>query len=100
MIAKGIFEGVQKLESFNILDVPDKVISKVACTVATVEKIGIRIEWLAKVICDICARKSLHSSTEGRAALDSSWSYRGKWARGKILAGVRSEMSLRNLPSG
>lgn len=40
LILKGIFEGVQALESFVVLVVPDKVISSVACTVATAEKMG------------------------------------------------------------
>lgn len=42
LILNKIFESVQELEPFDILDVPEEVISKVARTVAAVEKMGIR----------------------------------------------------------
>lgn len=55
LILKEIFVGVQKLEFFNILHVPNQVVSKVARTTAP-EKIGIQIRWLGRVI-GICAQK-------------------------------------------
>lgn len=54
-ILKEIIEGVQKLESFVILDVPDEVVSWMARTVDAVEKMGNQIEWLDSVIGEICA---------------------------------------------
>lgn len=56
-----IFVYVQKLESFNILDVPIDVVSKVERIVAGTEKMGIMIGWLDKVIRDVCAKR-VHSS--------------------------------------
>lgn len=38
LILNTIFKGVQKLESFAILNVPDEVVSKVARTVAVAQK--------------------------------------------------------------
>lgn len=38
LILRGIFEGLQELESFSILDVPDAVTSRVAQVVPTLEK--------------------------------------------------------------
>lgn len=57
LVLKGIFEGVGTLESFAILDVPDQVISKVTRIAMAVEKIGIKIALVDKVIGDICARR-------------------------------------------
>lgn len=56
-----IFVYVQKLESFNILDVPIDVVSKVERIVAGTEKMGIMIGWLDKVIRDVCGKR-VHSS--------------------------------------
>lgn len=56
LILKGIFEGVQELESFSILDVPDVVISRVALVVSAVEKSGIRIDWLDRLIGEVSSR--------------------------------------------
>lgn len=55
LILRGIFEGVQELESFHILDVSDQVISGVACLVAAADKAGVRIGCLDKVIGEIYA---------------------------------------------
>lgn len=57
LISKEIFEGVQKLESFDILDAPYEVVFKVAPTVATAKKMVIEIKWLDKVLKDICAKR-------------------------------------------
>lgn len=42
VILMGIFEGVQELESFSVLDVPDEVIARVAKVISTAEKFGVR----------------------------------------------------------
>lgn len=41
LLLKGIFEALQELESFVVLDVPDVVISRVARMVSTAEKSGV-----------------------------------------------------------
>lgn len=46
LVLKGIFEGVQALESFTFLKVPDETISSAGRCVATVEKMGVKIDWL------------------------------------------------------
>lgn len=40
-----IYQFVRKLKTFNILDVPDNVLSKVASTVVATEKMGTRVRW-------------------------------------------------------
>lgn len=46
-----------KLRSFNILDVPDNVVSKVAKAIAPTMKIGIWVEYLNQVIGKFSARR-------------------------------------------
>lgn len=53
LVLEGIFEGVQALESFTFSGVPDEVLSLIACTVATVNEMGEKIDWLDKIIRDI-----------------------------------------------
>lgn len=50
VILKGIFEGVQELESFSILDVPDEVISEVTQVIFAAEKSRIRVDWFDRAI--------------------------------------------------
>lgn len=57
LVLKGIFEGVQVLESSVALDVPDEVIFIVARIIATAKKVGVRVGWLDKVINDKCVRR-------------------------------------------
>lgn len=57
LILKETYEVVKKLVTFTILDALDDVVSEVARTVVAVEKMGIKIRWLDKVIGDICAKK-------------------------------------------
>lgn len=56
-LLKEIFGGMYELESFDIIDVLDDVLSKVACIVAVPEKMGIKVRWLDKVIRDICPKR-------------------------------------------
>lgn len=56
IILLGIFRGVQELESFSVLDVPDEVIAGVAKVISTAEKFGIRVDWLDRAIGDICLK--------------------------------------------
>lgn len=57
LVLKGIFEGARALESYTFLDVPDEVLSSVARTVATAERMNIRMDWLDGVLGDICLRR-------------------------------------------
>lgn len=57
IVLKGIFEGVQALESFTFLGVPDEVLSTVARTVANAERMKVRVDWIDKVIGDVSIRR-------------------------------------------
>lgn len=57
LILRGIFEGLQELKSFSILDVPDAVTSRVAWVVPTAEKSGIWVGWLDRIIGEISTRR-------------------------------------------
>lgn len=57
VVLKGIFERVQELESFSVLEVPGEVIARVARVISTAEKAGIRVDWLDRAIGDICSRR-------------------------------------------
>lgn len=57
VMLKGIFEGVQELESFAILDVPDEVIYPIALVMSAVEKSRIRVNWLDRPIGEICSKR-------------------------------------------
>lgn len=57
LILEEIYKGLLKLESFNNLDVPDNVVSKVVSTIIAAEKVGIRVEWIDKVIGEIGVRR-------------------------------------------
>lgn len=48
---------MEKLETFVIVDVPDNIVSKVACTIATAKKMGIKVGWIDKVIEDTYAKR-------------------------------------------
>lgn len=49
LFLRKIYKGVLKL-SFNISDILDNVVSKVASTVTLVEKMGIHVEWIDRLI--------------------------------------------------
>lgn len=57
LVLKGIFEAAKALESYSFVDVPDEVLSSVARTVATAERMSIRMDWLDGVLGDICLRR-------------------------------------------
>lgn len=57
LVLKGIFEGARALESYTFLNVPDEVLSSVARTIATAERMNIRMDWLDGVLGDICLRR-------------------------------------------
>lgn len=44
LVLRGIFEGVQVLESFTFLGVPDEVLSSVARTVVTAERMKVMVD--------------------------------------------------------
>lgn len=50
LVLKGIFEGARALESFTFLDVPNEVLSSVARTVATAERMNIRMNCLTECL--------------------------------------------------
>lgn len=47
---KGIYKSVQVLESFAVLEVPEEIISSVARTMATAEKVRVKIGWLDELL--------------------------------------------------
>lgn len=57
LILDEMYKGVLKLESFNILDISENVVSKVASTIVATKKIGIRVKWLNRVIAESDARR-------------------------------------------
>lgn len=102
LILRGIFEGVQELESFSIPDVLYVVISRVTWVVFAAEKSGIRFDWLDRIIGEISsrwdhatlARKQKHLSTrvvELREELGKAE---------QQLGDVRAKMTLRNFCPG
>lgn len=48
LVSKGIFDGMQTLESFAVLDVPDEVISIVARIVAATKKMALGLGGLTE----------------------------------------------------
>lgn len=68
LLLKGIFESVQELESFAVLDVPDEVISRVARVVSAAKKSGVRVDWLDRVIGEVSSRRdhAILATKEGR----------------------------------
>lgn len=72
LILKEIFEGVQKLESFDILDVPGQVISKVARTMAAAEKMWIKIRWMARLLENMYPNKSFYLTAKETVAFSST----------------------------
>lgn len=57
IILEEFFHKVQKLESFKILEVPTQVVSEVAGLVAAAVKMGIKVEWIDRVIGEIGIKK-------------------------------------------
>lgn len=57
LILEEVYPGVQKLETFNIQDAPENVVSKMAITIALAEKMGIQVVWINKIIGEISSRK-------------------------------------------
>lgn len=48
LILKGAFDGIWKLMSFTVLEVPAEVLSSIAQTVAAIERVGVRIGWMTE----------------------------------------------------
>lgn len=57
LILEEIYQGVGKLETFNILDVPDNIVLKAVSTVVVAGKMGIQVEWIDRVIGEISFRR-------------------------------------------
>lgn len=57
LILEEIYQGVRKLETFNILDVPDNIVLKAVSTVVVAGKMGIQVEWIDRVIGEISFRR-------------------------------------------
>lgn len=85
LLLKGIFEAVQELESFAILDVPDKVISRVTRVVCATEKSGVRVDWLDRVIGEVA-----------RGVITLSWRTKRAVCRTRLPNFVRNWVELRN----
>lgn len=102
LVLKGIFEGVRALESFTFLDVPDEVLSSVARTVATAERMNIRMNWLDGVLGDICLRRDRLALSRREKELQIRLAGLLEEVRvvEQQLGEVRAEMSVKGLPSG
>lgn len=102
LLLKGIFEAVQELESFAILDVPDKVISRVTRVVCAVEKSGVRVDWLDRVIGEVSSRRdhAILANKESRLSNQVAQLREELGRAEKQLGVVRAEMALRNFCTG
>lgn len=58
MILEEFFYTMQKLENFNILEVPTQVASEVADVAAATANMGIKVEWIGKVLGVIGTKKN------------------------------------------
>lgn len=56
-ILEEIYQVVLMLKTFNILEVPKIVVSKVACTIVAAKRMGIQVEWIDKVTEEITAKR-------------------------------------------
>lgn len=82
LILKEISEGVNKLEIFTILDVPDYTVSKVESIVTVTKKTRIKVGWLDKVIGDICAKWDHFIMLQENQQLSAQrWGGRRRWIR-------------------
>lgn len=79
-ILKEIYKGVKELETFDVLDVRGDILWKVACTVTVTEKMGIKGEWINKVIGESMQKETtlLCSKRIDRSLLNSK-SCRSRW---------------------
>lgn len=64
-----------KLESFNILAIPENVVSKVVDTVDATTKMGIKVRWIDKVLRVIGTKRDLLHPTPRSSTAET-------WARG------------------
>lgn len=101
LVLNGIFDGARALESFTFLDFPDEVLSSVARTVATAERMNIRMNWLNGVLGDICLRRNRLALSRREEELKTRLA--GLLEEVKVveqqLEKVRAEMSAKGLPS-
>lgn len=56
-ILEEIYQVVLMLKTFNILEVPKIVVSKVACTIVAAKRMRIQVEWIDKVTEEITAKR-------------------------------------------
>lgn len=59
MVVEELFNSIQKLEKFTVLEVPSQVVFEVADIVAIIAKMGVKVEWIYKILGDIAAKKKL-----------------------------------------
>lgn len=57
VILEVIFQVMQKLETYIVLDIPEKMVSEVADRVDAVTNMGIRVKWIYNVYGEIGAKK-------------------------------------------
>lgn len=53
MILEEVLSAVQNLEAHNVLNIPKKTISEVGDALETIEKLGVRVEWIDKTFGEI-----------------------------------------------
>lgn len=56
MILEELYNSVQKLEKFTVLEVSAQVVSEVASTVA-IAAMGVKVGWINKIFGDIAAKR-------------------------------------------
>lgn len=102
LLLKGIFEAVQELESFVVLDVPDEVISIVARVVSVAEKSGVRVDWLNLIIDEVSFKRD-HAALAIKTSHLSNQVAKLREELGKAegeLGVVRAEMAPMNFYTG
>lgn len=59
MFVEGLFNSVQKLERFTILEVPSQIVSDIVDIVAAATRMGTQVKWIDSII-DAIVRKREH----------------------------------------
>lgn len=79
LIHKEMYKGMLT-EVFHHLGCPNKVVSKVATTVVVAEKMGIRMEWIDRIIGEIGAGRDHFELLCEARLLRTNWkSFKSKW---------------------
>lgn len=58
MIAEELYDSVQKLEKFTIVEVTTQAVFEVADVVAVAARMGVKVEWIDKTLGEIALRRN------------------------------------------